>query len=226
MCLTLRYGLYEARCQSVSRYFLRNDLLIRTLFNERERYVYRYIHLNKFLSGHYIKWNYATYLINASNVWLLCIVHTNLSINGKKTKTFSCTKQSMRNGRCENRFVLGLLVHSTVVVEFGRKVFLVDCLLGKALITTKISIAERAKACSCIRKSITIQWNITGMRYRNDFIQSGFHIHTNLGMVLARDYASCYATRSTLVMIVADNVQNLRGPAKSLDIQAIQECVG
>jgi len=26
----------------------------------------------------------ATYLINASKVWLLCIVHTYLSINGKK----------------------------------------------------------------------------------------------------------------------------------------------
>jgi len=26
-------------------------------------------------------------------------------------------------------YVLGLLVHSKVVVEFGRKVFLVDCIL-------------------------------------------------------------------------------------------------
>ena len=40
---------------------------------------------------------------SASKGWLLCIVHTNLSINGKKEKTFSCTKLSMRNGRCENR---------------------------------------------------------------------------------------------------------------------------
>ena len=52
-----------------------------------------------------------------------CIIQTNLSINGKK-KLFPCTKQSMRNGRGEN--VLGLLVHGKVVVEFGRKVFLVD----------------------------------------------------------------------------------------------------
>jgi len=31
-----------------------------------------------------------TYLINASKVWLLCIVHTNLSING--TNNFSMYK--------------------------------------------------------------------------------------------------------------------------------------
>ena len=67
------------------------------------------------------------YLINACNVWLLCIVHTNLSVNGGKT--VSCTKLSMGNGRCEIRYVLKLLVHSKVVAEFGRKEFLVDCLL-------------------------------------------------------------------------------------------------
>ena len=43
-----------------------------------------YKHLNEFLIGHYIKiqnvWYYATYLINASQVWLLCIVHNNLSM--------------------------------------------------------------------------------------------------------------------------------------------------
>ena len=36
----------------------------------------------------------------------------------------------MRNGRCEG-YVLGLLVHDNVVVEFGSKVFLVDGLLWK-----------------------------------------------------------------------------------------------
>ena len=34
-------------------------------------------------------------------VMLLCIVHTNVSINGK-IKTFPCTKLSTRNGMCEN----------------------------------------------------------------------------------------------------------------------------
>ena len=90
------------------------------------------------------------YLINACNVWLLCIVHTNLSVNGGKT--VSCTKLSMGNGRCEIRYVLRLLVHSKVVAEFGRKEFLVDCLLykkKKTLNMAKITITERAQAFSC-----------------------------------------------------------------------------
>ena len=42
---------------------------------------------------------YATYLINASKVWLLCIVHTNLSINEKqKNKHFH-----VLNYPCGNR---------------------------------------------------------------------------------------------------------------------------
>ena len=61
-----------------------------------------------------------------------CIVHTNLSINGKKT-TVPFTKLSMRNGRCEMGYVLGLLVYDNVAVEFGRNVFLVDCLLSNII---------------------------------------------------------------------------------------------
>jgi len=38
--------------------------------------------------------------------------------------------------------------------------------------------------------------------------------------MLARDYASCHADRSTLVMRVANNVQNLRWP-NSLDLNPI-----
>ena len=45
-------------------------------------------------------WYYATYLINAFKVWLFCFVHTNLSINGKKT---CFHKTTMRNDRYENR---------------------------------------------------------------------------------------------------------------------------
>ena len=47
------------------------------------------------------------------------------------------------------------------------------------------------------------------------------HIRAYLGMMLARDYASCHADRSTLVMLVANNVQTLRLPAKSLDLNPI-----
>ena len=51
---------------------------------------------------------YATYLINASKVWLLWIVHTNLSINRKK-KTYTTVHAE--------RQVLGFLVHGKVVVK-------------------------------------------------------------------------------------------------------------
>jgi len=44
------------------------------------------------------------------------------------------------------------------------------------------------------------------------------HVRANLGMMLARDYASCHAARSTLLMSVANNLQKLTLPAKSLDL--------
>jgi len=40
-------------------------------------------------------------------------------------------------------------------------------------------------------------------------------------MMLARYYASCHAARNTLVMIVANNMQKLRWPAKGLDLNPI-----
>ena len=89
----------------------------------------------------------------------------------------------------------------------------------------KISIAECAQAFFMHPQTpnVTIQGKITAMRYRNDVILSVLllHIRANLGMMLARDYASCLATRSTLVMLVANNMQNLRWPAKSLDLNPI-----
>ena len=60
------------------------------------------------------------------------------------------------------------------------------------------------------------------MRYRNDVIRSVLllHILANLGMMLAQDYASCHAARNTQVMLVANKVQQLRWPAKSLDLNS------
>ena len=47
-------------------------------------------------------------------------------------KKFPCTQLSVQNGRwAKIGYELGLLVYGTVVIEFGRKLFLVDCLLGK-----------------------------------------------------------------------------------------------
>ena len=70
---------------------------------------------------------------------------------------------------------------------------------------------------------VTIQGNVTAMRYRNDVIRSVrlLHIRAYLGMMLARDYASCRVARSTLVMSVTNNVLNIRWPAKSLDLNPI-----
>ena len=69
------------------------------------------------------------------------------------------------------------------------------------------------RTCSCTRKQkLLIQGNITALRYRNDVIRSihFLHIRANLSMMLARDYASCHAARSTLVMCLANKVQTLR----------------
>ena len=79
-----------------------------------------YIHLYEFLIGHCIKYD-----INTPKVWLLCIVHTNLT---KRKKLFSCTKLSTRNGMVGAKigYALGLLVHGKVVVEFGRFFFFIS----------------------------------------------------------------------------------------------------
>ena len=73
-----------------------------------------------------------TYLINASEVWFICIVHTNLSTIGK-SKHFHVHNCPCGTVGTKIGCVLGLLVHGKVVVKFGRKVFLVDCLLWKTL---------------------------------------------------------------------------------------------
>ena len=61
------------------------------------------------------------------------------------------------------------------------------------------------------------------LKYRNDVIRSVLFLHicANLDMMFARDYASCHAARSTLAMSVANNVHNLRWPAKSLYLNPI-----
>ena len=47
------------------------------------------------------------------------------------------------------------------------------------------------------------------------------HVRANPGMMLARDYVSCHVARDTLAMIVANNVNHLRWPATSLNINPI-----
>jgi len=66
--------------------------------------------------------------------------------------------------------------------------------------------------------SVTIAGNINAMRYRTDVILLVLllHICDNLRMLLA----PCHAARSTLVMVVANNVQQT-WPAQSLDLNPI-----
>ena len=59
------------------------------------------------------------------------------------------------------------------------------------------------------------QQSSTGLQVRP------LYYHVNLGMMLTRDYASCHTARSSLVMIVTNNVQKLRWPAQSLDLNPI-----
>ena len=58
-----------------------------------------------------------------------CVLFTPIYQLTERKKTFPCTKLFMRNGRCKLDYVLGLLVHDKVVVEFSSNVILVDCLL-------------------------------------------------------------------------------------------------
>ena len=80
-----------------------------------------------------------------------------------------------------------------------------------------------ARAPRARQGNVTIPGNITAMRYRNDVIRSFFllHIRANLGIMLSRGYASCHTARNTRVMIVANNMQTLRWPAKGLDLNPI-----
>ena len=129
-------------------------------------------------------------------------------------------------------YVLGVLIRGKVVVKFGRKVFLVDRLLWKIFNKANKSITKRTIERVFMytkTQSVTIEVNITATKYRkNDIIRSVLllHIRTNLGMMLDRDYASCHAARSTLVMHVANNVYNLRWPAKKSGFKSHRPLVG
>ena len=60
----------------------------------------------------------------------------------------------------------------------------------------KVSITERSSVFMHTKTpTVTIQEDITAMRYRNDVIRSVLflHIRANIGMMLARDYALCHA---------------------------------
>ena len=99
---------------------------------------------------------YATYLINASKIWLL-LYCTHQFIDKRKEKNlFHVQNCPCGTVSVKIDYVLGFFMQGKVVVEFGRKVFLVD---------------------SSKTPSATIQGNITAMRYRNE-CKSGYDVGT------------------------------------------------
>ena len=115
-------------------------------------------------------------------------------------------------------------MHDMVVVEFGTNLLLVDSLPWKNIKdgenkynrTLKRFHAQENSKCNHSRKHNCDELS-------NDVIRSVLllHIAANLGMMLARDYSSCHATRNTLVMLVANNMQKLRWPAKTLTLNPL-----
>ena len=67
---------------------------------------------------------------------------THQPIDKREKNTFSSTNCPCGTLGANIGYVLGLLVHGKVLVEFGRKVFLVD--YGEINIIAKISTTERA----------------------------------------------------------------------------------
>ena len=81
---------------------------------------------------------YATYLINASKIWLL-LYCTHQSIDKRKEKNlFHVQNCPCGTVSVKIDYVLGFFMQGKVVVKFGRKVFLVDCPLRKTLNMAKI----------------------------------------------------------------------------------------
>jgi len=104
--------------------------------------------------------------MNASKVWLLCTVHTDLSIIGKKKLCFHVQNCQCGMVGAKIGYALGLLVHDKIVAEFGRNVFLVMKIIryGKS----KHDRMRSNVFMHMITPSVTIQGNITAMRYRDD----------------------------------------------------------
>jgi len=135
-------------------------------------------------------------------------------------KRFPCTKLSMQNGGCENR----LCALASRVRQGSCRIWLesIPCWLSIRKNPIKYGEKKHNRMRTSLfmhtkTPSVTIQGNITAMRYRKDVIPSVLflHIRVNLSMMLARDYTSCHVDRSKLVMLVANNVQTLWWPAKA-----------
>ena len=127
----------------------------------------------------------------------------------------------VRNGRCEYRYVLGLLVYGKVVVDFGRKVFFADCLAWKTFNMARINRTERTHALPCTQKIVVrIPGNMNAMRHPNDVIRSVLlpHIRFNREMMLAKDNTPYHADRSTQVILVTHKRRTLQWPAQSMDL--------
>ena len=76
-----------------------------------------YLHLNEFLTAHYITYASLQYIYSIHLTFVYFVLCTPIY---RLTEIIHvlCTKPSVWNGRCDNSYVLGLLVHGNVVVFF------------------------------------------------------------------------------------------------------------
>ena len=102
-------------------------------------------------------WYYATYLIKKYKVWLF-LYCTHQSIDLQKENTYSCTKSSMLNGRCENsqcaRIPRARHGSCRIWQEFILRWW---SFIKKTLNMARMSIAERAQAVGMIRAGTPIR---------------------------------------------------------------------
>ena len=84
-----------------------------------------------------------------------CVLYTPIYRLTERKKRVHVQNFPCRTVGAKKVMCAGPIVHGKVVVEFGTKVFLVDCLLSKyTLNIAKIRITERAQAFLFTRKQV------------------------------------------------------------------------
>ena len=106
---------------------------------------------------------------------------------------FLCTKPSVRNGRCGNIYVLGLLEHGKVVVVFVGIYSSWIVLYETHLIWQNEINRTHTSALMYTHKIVRIEGNMNAMWHPNDVILPVLlpHIRLNRDMMLAKDNHAC-----------------------------------
>ena len=183
----------------------------------------KYTFRNAFLIGHYINYDIMRNMLSMHLKFGYFVLYTPTYWLKERKKRLHVQNCPCGTLGARIGLVVGLPVHGKVVVEFGRKVCTVDTLLWNTLNVAKLSITDMLKRFHAHENS---KCNYSRKHNCDDVSKWRLHIRAYLGMMLAREYASCHAVRSTLVMIVANNVQTLRWPAKQTRFKSCWQLVG